>query len=76
MAALHVQRSSFGGCAVDQVARPVFILWILLNYLTAGNSFPHLLQTDVTNNALINGVFGELEPIGFNLPADIIYDQL
>lgn len=76
MTTLHVQRSSSGGSAKDQVARPVFVLRILLDYLTAGNSFPHLLQTDMTDNALINGVFGELELIGFDLPADIIYDRL
>jgi len=76
MAALHVQRSSSGGSAEDQVARPVFVLRVFLDYLTAGDSFPHLSQTDVMSNALINGVFGELEPIGFDLPADIIYDRL
>jgi hypothetical protein len=30
----------------------------------------------MTDNALINGVFGELKPIGFDLSADIIYDRL
>jgi hypothetical protein len=30
----------------------------------------------VADNTLINGVFGELELIGLDLPADIIYDRL
>jgi hypothetical protein len=76
MAALHVQRSSSGGPAVNQVAWPVFVLRVLLDYLTAANSFSDLSQADTTDDALVNGVFGELELIGFDLPAYIVYDRL
>jgi hypothetical protein len=73
VAALHVQRFSFSSPTVDQVARPVSILRILFDYLAIGDGVPYLLHTDATENALIDGVFGELELIGLDLPAKIIY---
>jgi hypothetical protein len=70
-----VQRSSFGSPAVDQVAWPVFILRILFYYLATGDGVSYLLHTDATENALIDGVFGELELVGLDLPAQIIYKR-
>jgi hypothetical protein len=75
MAALYVQRSAFGSSTVDQVAGSILIFRIFLDYLTIRNGFSQLLHADAPANALIDGVSGELELPGLDLPADLIYER-
>ena len=75
MAALYVQRPSFDRFTVDQVARPVLIVRVFLDSLAMHDSFSNLLHADAPANALIDGVSGELELPGLDLPADLIYKR-
>jgi hypothetical protein len=74
MAALYVQRSSFSSSTVDQVAGPVLILRVFLDYLAIRNSFSHPLHADAPANALIDGMSREFEPASLDLSAQIIYE--
>ncbi len=56
-----MQRSSFFGLSEDQTTWAVFILWVIFNHFGIYKYIPHFLHANTTNNALVNGMFGELE---------------
>ena len=66
MAALDMQWPSTFGVSQDQTAWPVFVIGIIFNHFSTAKDFSGFLDTDTTNDALVNRVFGELELLGLN----------
>lgn len=60
---MHVQRSSGGRLTKDQTTRSVFVVWVVFYYLAFRHCFTQLLHSDVPDDALVDGVLGQLKLI-------------
>ncbi len=71
MAALDMDRTLCCGEAQNQATGAVFIVWEILNDLTIGNGFSNFLNSDASQDGLIDGMFREFKFIVRNFLADV-----
>jgi hypothetical protein len=71
-----MQWPSCGRPPEDEATRAISVLWIIFNHFGTAKEFSHFLDADTTNDALVSGMFRELELVSLKFPPYLVDHRL